>query len=79
MKFSAVLLFLKILLEKGTIISQGKLNERDVANLTYNFARQHDGTESSDQGPVVKNSPFIRDDLFVLKNIPFFIQTDYSL
>ena len=77
--FSAVLLFLKILLEKGTIISQGKLNERDVANLTYNFARQHDGTESSDQGPVVKNSPFIRDDLFVLKNIPFFIQTDYSL
>ena len=52
---------------------------REDANLTYNFARQHDGTESSDQGPVVKNSPFIRDDLFVLKNIPFFIQTDYSL
>ena len=49
---------------------------REDANLTYNFARQHDGTESSDQGPVVKNSPFIRDDLFVLKNIPFFIQTD---
>ena len=41
---------------------------REDANLTYNFARQHDGTESSDQGPVVKNSPFIRDDLFVIKN-----------